>query len=150
MSLTLKTELPIQEAAPLQINTNSLKHLPFSTFIQAIIWAHFVHDIFSVYSISLRSGGQEVSPYASISVDLMEISVFLFEVPFSPYAPLTPSSSPEWFCVCHLAYVENEVSGPWKFGDNPSTWFHVAVDQKNRSIILFTVINVSGTHSYIL
>ena len=71
----------------------------------------------------------ESSPYASSSVDLMGI-IFLFEVPFSSHVPITPGSSPEWFCVCHLAYIENEISGPWKFRDNPSTTFHVTMEQK--------------------
>lgn len=88
--------------------------------IFAFIWAPFDHDILNMYGVSLPIGSHRgLSLYFNFSWFYGRLS--LLEVPLSTL----PSSSPKWFCVCHLAHMENEISGPWKFGNNSSTCFHV-------------------------
>lgn len=69
-----RAEHPIQEAAPLQISTYSLEHLPkdfyfqFGPLFELTLSMMFLICIVYLFQLAVI----EVSPYPSISVDLRE------------------------------------------------------------------------------
>lgn len=121
-SLTLEQSCPSKKELHCKSTPAVWSIFSFLLSVWAVIWAHFVHDIFRMYSVSLLLGSLR---------GLYLHFRFIWSYHLSLWSTLL--SSPcvsDWFCVCHLSYIENEISGPGKFGDNPSICFHVLWSKK--------------------